>query len=306
MIPPEQEKSALFRCHLSLFFVILIWGSTFVNIKIVLPQIPPITIALLRFIIASIVMGFFLVITKQPRLKKQDLPRMIITGFTGITAFNVLQNLGLRYAGATDAAILISMSPVFIVLLSWLFLKEKISTFQLIGISIAFTGSVLVATNGSLNNTGGFDRLRVYGDILILLSSLTWAIFSVSLKKLLNTYPPVTIMTYSTIIGTIFLLPLSFLEYPVNFQAINLAGWLNIIYLGLLASALGNLIWNWALSKVSPVTAGAYLYLSPVVSAVVAFIFLNEIPSVYTITGGIIIILGTFFASKHDSTVESR
>lgn len=306
MIPPEQEKSALFRCHLSLFFVILIWGSTFVNIKIVLPQIPPITIALLRFIIASVVMGFFLVITKQPRLKKQDLPIMIITGFTGITAFNVLQNLGLRYAGATDAAILISMSPVFIALLSWLFLKEKISAFQLIGISIAFTGSVLVATNGSLNNTGGFDRLRVYGDMLILLSSLTWAIFSIYLKKLLTIYPPVTIMTYSTIIGTIFLLPLSFLEYPVNFQAINLAGWLNIIYLGLLASALGNLIWNWALSKVSPVTAGAYLYLSPVVSAVVAFIFLNEIPSVYTITGGIIIILGTFFASKHDSTVESR
>lgn len=94
------------------------------------------------------------------------------------------------------------------------------------------------------------------------------------------------------------MIPFSLLEYPVNLFAVNSAGWLNIIYLGLLASALGNLIWNSALDKVPAVTAGAYLYLSPVVAAIVAFIFLNEIPGLYTIAGGIIILTGTFFTSK--------
>ncbi|HHV35196.1 MAG TPA: EamA family transporter [Syntrophomonadaceae bacterium] len=293
----QDQKGALIKCHLSLLLVIIIWGSTFASIKIILPQVPPNTLALLRFIIASIVLGLFLVITKQPRLQKQDLPGILLSGFSGIAIFNVLQNQGLRYAGATDAAILIAMSPVFIALLSWVILKERISKLQVIGIVIAFAGSVLVATNGSFNNFG-FNKLRVYGDLLVLLSSLAWAIFSITLKKLLMRYPPTTIMTYSTFAGTIFLIPFSLSEYPVNFLAINSAGWINIIYLGVLASALGNLIWNSALEKVPAVTAGAYLYLSPVVAAVVAFIFLHEIPGMYTIVGGLIILMGTFFASK--------
>lgn len=293
----QDQKGALIKCHLSLLLVIIIWGSTFASIKIILPQVPPNTLALLRFIIASIVLGLFLVITKQPRLQKQDLPGILLSGFSGIAIFNVLQNQGLRYAGATDAAILIAMSPVFIALLSWVILKERISKLQVTGIVIAFAGSVLVATNGSFNNFG-FNKLRVYGDLLVLLSSLAWAIFSITLKKLLMRYPPTTIMTYSTFAGTIFLIPFSLSEYPVNFLAINSAGWINIIYLGVLASALGNLIWNSALEKVPAVTAGAYLYLSPVVAAVVAFIFLHEIPGMYTIVGGLIILMGTFFASK--------
>lgn len=293
----QNQKASLIKCHLSLLFVIIIWGSSFASIKIILPQVPPNTLALLRFIMASIALGLFLVITKQPRLQKKDLPGIMLSGLSGIAIFNVLQNQGLRYAGATDAAILIAMSPVFIALLSWVILKERISRLQVVGIVIAFAGSVLVATNGSFNNLG-FNKLRLYGDLLVLLSSLAWAIFSITLKKLLTRYPPTTIMTYSTFVGTIFLIPFSLMEYPVDFLAVNFTGWINIIYLGLLASAVGNLIWNSALEKVPAVTAGAYLYLSPVVAAVIAFIFLHEIPSLYTVIGGLIIIMGTFFASK--------
>lgn len=293
----QNQKASLIKCHLSLLFVIIIWGSSFASIKIILPQVPPNTLALLRFIMASIALGLFLVITKQPRLQKNDLPGIMLSGLSGIAIFNILQNQGLRYAGATDAAILIAMSPVFIALLSWVILKERISRLQVVGIVIAFSGSVLVATNGSFNNLG-FNKLRLYGDLLVLLSSLAWAIFSITLKKLLTRYPPTTIMTYSTFVGTVFLIPFSLMEYPVDFLAVNFTGWINIIYLGLLASAVGNLIWNSALEKVPAVTAGAYLYLSPVVAAVIAFIFLHEIPSLYTVSGGLIIIMGTFFASK--------
>ncbi|MDD2555166.1 MAG: EamA family transporter [Syntrophaceticus sp.] len=293
----QKESGSLFRCHLSLLFVIILWGSSFASIKILLPQVPANTIALLRFIIASIGLGLFFVITKQPRLRKRDLPGILLSGISGITIFSVLQNQGLRYAGVTDAAIFIAMSPVFIALLSWVFLKEKISSLQIVGVFIAFAGSVLVATDGSFNGFG-VDKIRLYGDLLVLLSSLAWAVFSITLKKLLIRYPATTIMTYSVFVGTVFLIPFSLLEYPFDLSVVNAAGWLNIIYLGLLASAMGNLIWNTALGKVSAVTAGTYLYLSPVVAAVVSLIFLNEIPTIYTIVGGLIILLGTFFASK--------
>lgn len=293
----KDQKNSLLRCHLSLLLVIIFWGSSFASIKVILPQIPANTLALFRFIIASVTLGIIFIATKQPCIKKKDLAGVILSGLSGIAIFNVLQNQGLRYAGATDSAILVAMSPVFIALLSWLVLKEKISRLQILGIVIAFVGSVIIASNGSVEN-GAYDKLRLFGDLLVVLSSLVWAIFSINLKKLLTHYPPLTIMTYSTLIGTIFLVPFALLEFPVNITSVSWAGWLNVLYLGLLASALGNLIWNAALDKVSPVTAGAYLYLSPVVSAVVAFILFQELPTIYTIVGGLIILLGTFLASK--------
>lgn len=293
----ETQKKELVRCHLSLLLVILFWGSSFASIKVILPQVPANTLALFRFIIASVALGIFFVVTKQPRPEKKHLPGMVLSGLLGIAIFNVLQNQGLRYAGATDSAILIAMSPVFIALLSWLVLREKISRLQILGIFIAFSGSVIIATNGSVEN-GVFDHLRLFGDLLVVLSSFVWAVFSIHLKKLLKNYPPTTIMTYSTFFGTIFLVPFSLMEFPVDIISVNWVGWLNILYLGLLASALGNLIWNDALDKISPVTAGAYLYLSPVVSAVVAFLLLHETPTINTVVGGIIILYGTYLASK--------
>ena len=174
----QNKTMSSFQCHLSLLFVIILWGSSFASIKILLPQIPANTIAFLRFFLASIAYGLFLVITKQPRLQKKHLPIILLTGFSGITIFNVLQNQGLRYAGVTDSAIFIAMSPVFIALLSWLILKERISNLQIIGIIIAFAGSVLVATEGSFNGLR-FNRMRLLGDLLVLLSSIAWAVFSI-------------------------------------------------------------------------------------------------------------------------------
>jgi len=280
-----------------LLFTIILWGSSFVSIKVLLPQVPANTIALLRYIIASIGLGLFFIVTKQPRLQKRDLSGILLSGIFGVTISSVLQNQGLRYAGTADAAIFIAMSPVFITLLSRYALNDKISRMQVIGIAIAFAGSVLVAVDGSFSNFE-FNRLRLYGDLLVLLSSLAWAVFSIKLKKLLKYYPPATVMTYSTIAGTVFLIPFSLLEAPFDLTAVSSVGWMNLIYLGLFSSAVGNLIWNSALGKVSAVTVGAYLYLSPVVAAVTALLFLNEIPGLYTVLGGFIILTGTFFASK--------
>jgi drug/metabolite transporter (DMT)-like permease len=294
----RYQKSSQLLCHLSLLFTIIIWGSSFVSIKVLLPQVPANTIALLRFIIASVGLGLFFIVTKQPRLQKHDLAGIMLSGLSGVTIFSVLQNQGLRYAGAADAAIFIAMSPVFITLLSCILLKDRISKLQTIGIFIAFAGSIMVAVDGASLNNFEFDRMRLYGDLLILLSSLAWAVFSIKLKKLLTCYPPVTIMTYSVFVGTVFLIPFSLLEAPFDLAAVGTVEWLNLIYLGLLASGLGNLIWNSALGKVSTVTVGAYLYLSPVVAAFTALLFLNEIPGLYTILGGSVILTGTFFASK--------
>lgn len=295
-IPLPEKKESTFAAHLGLFITTTIWASTFINIKIVLLQVPPNTLAFLRFFIASIILGIYSSLSRQPLIKRKDWGWAALSGLTGVALYNFFQNQGLRYAGATDAAILASMAPVFMAILAWLILKETITTKQIMGIIIAFIGSVLVATNGSLNGLTA-DPLRLYGDSLILLTGLTWGFYNISLKKLLSHYPAESVLTTSTISGTIFLLPLVIYEAP-HLTDINMWGWANVLYLGLLASALAYLLWNKALNKVSTVTAGAYLYLLPVITAIIAAIFLKEVPSGYTVFGGVLALAGTYFASS--------
>lgn len=294
---PTPKTAPTAKDHLGLFLAVTIWASTYINIKVVLLQVPPNTLAFLRFLIAGIVLSLYLVWWRQPFIKRQDWPLAAFTGLTGVTLYNFLQNQGLKYAGAIDAAILAAMAPIFIALLAWGFLGERVSRRQMGGILIAFTGSALVATNGSLEGLH-LNPSRLYGDLLVLLTGLSWAIYSISLKHLLNRYAPVTVLTCSTIAGTIFLLPLAFLEFPVNWVAVDMFTWLNILYLGFIASALAYLIWNTVLAKVAAVTAGVYLYLLPVITALMAVVLLRETPGLYTIIGGFAVLLGTYLASK--------
>jgi drug/metabolite transporter (DMT)-like permease len=283
--------------HLGLFLAVAVWASTFINIKVVLLQLPPNTIALLRFLVASLIMGLYMLCTRQPAIRRQDWWRLAACGLTGVTLYNFLQNQGLRYAGAIDAAILAAMAPVFIALLAWALLRERIFRVQVLGIAIALAGSVLVATNGDL---AGFalNPLRLYGDFLILLTGLAWAIYSILVKTLLERYPATTVLAYTTFAGTLFLLPLSLTELPINFAAVTLSGWLNIIYLGLFASAMAYLIWNLALGQVPAVTAGAYIYLIPVLTAAMSTFYYGKWPDFYTIAGGLVVLLGTYLTAR--------
>ncbi|HUW63671.1 MAG TPA: DMT family transporter [Spirochaetia bacterium] len=290
-------KGAPAAYHLGLFLAATIWASTFVNIKVVLLQLPPNTIAFMRFFLASLALGLYLLCTRQPAIQRRDWLRLAACGLTGVTLYNFLQNQGLRYAGSTDAAILAAMAPVFLAVLAWLLLKERISRVQVLGIIVALMGSILVVTNGNLTGFA-LNPLRLYGDSLILLTGLAWAIYSTVVKTLLERYPATTVLAYTTLFGTLFLLPLSLAELPINFGAVTLSGWLNILYLGFFASALTYLIWNLALTRVSAVTAASYIYLIPVLTAAMAAIYYRQPPGLFIIAGGCIVLLGTYLASR--------
>jgi drug/metabolite transporter (DMT)-like permease len=298
-LEPEAVKAspAMAVHHVGLFVAAAIWASTFINIKVVLLQLPPNTIAFLRFFVASLVLGLYLISTRRPAVCRRDWLRLAACGLTGVTLYNFLQNQGLRYAGPTDAAILAAMAPVFLALLARLVLKERISRMQGLGIVLALAGSFLVATNGSLAGIAQ-GPLRLYGDLLILLTGLVWAIYSTLVKTLVDRYPAITMLAYTTFAGTLFLLPLSLVELPVRFATVTLSAWLNVLYLGLFASALAYLLWNLALTRVTAVTAAAYIYLIPVLTAVMAAIYYRQAPGLPIIAGGLIVLLGTYLTTN--------
>lgn len=295
--PSPAGKRAPAAYHLGLFVAAAIWASTFINIKVVLLQLPANTIAFLRFFLASVALGAYLSFTRRPAIKRSDWLRLAACGLTGVSLYNFLQNQGLRYAGSTDAAILAAMAPAFLAVLAWLFLREHIGRIQATGIVVALAGSILVVTNGILAGIA-LNPLRLYGDSLVLLTGAAWAVYTILVKSLLKRYPATMVLTYSTFMGTLFLAPLALWEMPVKFGAVTLSGWLNILYLGLAASALTYLIWNLALTRVSAVTAAAYIYLIPVLTAAMAAVYYHQPPGLFTVIGGLVVLGGTYLTSR--------
>lgn len=292
----NPQSSKLLFTHLELLGVITIWAGTFVATKIVLTEITPAFSALLRYIIASLIL-LVLNYRNRERVDRADYRSFFLLGLTGVTLYYLLQHFGIKHTNATDAAILISLSPIFIGLISWFLLKERLKLITGIGLLIALTGAVLVISNGKSiwDQPGG----RVQGDLLILLTAVSWAIYSVYGKKLLSKYHPKTLITYTTLIGTVLLIPFSLPELSrVDLRHLTWGGWLNLMYLGGAASVYGYLAWYRALKKLPAITVGSYLYFRPLLTGIIAVIVLQETLSLFILAGGSLILFGTYLAVK--------
>lgn len=296
ILKSDEYNSDVIYTHLELFLVVAIWAGTFVATKIVLEEISPAISALYRYCIASFIL---LVIDyrNSERIKGADYPLLIFLGATGVTLYYLLQHYGIKYTNATDAAILISLSPVFIGVISGVLLREKLKRITLIGLSLAFIGCILVITNGTESYQD--NEARLWGDILILLTAVSWAFYSVYGKKLLKHYSIRTIVKYTTWIGTLLLIPFCLPELnPATNFSLSITGWLNLIYLGGLASVYGYLAWCRALTKLPAVTVGSYLYFRPLLTGIIAAMIVHENIGPSVIIGGFFIVLGTYLSTK--------
>lgn len=291
-----KEGHRLIYIHLELLFVVTVWAGTFVATKLVLEQISPAISALYRYLIASaiIILADF---KNSEKIQKADYPAIVFLGLTGVTLYYLLQHYGIRYTDATEAAILISLSPVFIGLISWFVIREPVKLITAAGLALAFTGSILVITGGNISSYQFGARMR--GDLLILLTAVSWAFYSVCGKKLLQRYRPVTLIKYTTLAGTILLVPFALPEIVSHgLPGLNLMGWLDLLYLGGAASVYGYFAWYRALTVLPAVTVGSYLYFRPLLTGAIAALALQEKIGLYGLAGGVMVVLGTYWTTK--------
>ncbi len=291
-----KTTSANIYVHIELFIVVAIWAGTFVSTKIVLAEITPALSALYRYIVASVIL-LVLDYHNQERLQRADYPLIVFLSATGVTLYYLLQHYGMQYTNATDAAILISLSPVFIAIISWGLLGEKLSSVNMLGLSLAFGGSLLLITDGNVSLS--LHNERLWGNCLILLTAVAWALYSVYGKKLLQSYSALTIIKYTTVIGTIMLLPFSLSEIILK-PSCGLSWWgiANLLYLGGPASVYGYLAWYRGLSRLPAVTVGSYLYFRPLLTGIIAAVVLHEQINGYVMLGGLLILAGTYLTTK--------
>ena len=291
------------RKHIAAYFelslAVIVWGASFIATKFALRDLLPVTVVWMRFMIGIIILGIAALTRRQLSVpKKQEWSYFALLGFLGITFHQWLQSTGLVTVQASTTAWVVATSPVFIALLSWLFLHEKLDWLQIGGIILAAAGVMLVVSKGNVESifSGHFVTT---GDLLIMISAPNWAIFTILSSRGLKKYPPTQMMFFVMLIGWMFS-SILFL-FGGGFQDLqhitqtSLAG---IGFLGIFCSGLAYIAWYDGLQALPATQVGAFLYIEPLVAVLVAWAILDEQIILLSLVGGIVILLGVRLVQK--------
>ena len=294
-------RDSKFSGVLSTITVALIWGGSFVAAKIALETLSPLLLATVRFVIASIL--FTPLILRDMRRERidvgRDLPKLLLLGLLGITLYFWLQYTGVKYAGAgISALIVVGFIPVMTGIVSSIILKEPFTKVRLAGVLLGFSGVALIVMQRVHLEVKG--ALFLLGAGSLLMNAVCWAIYStLSREFLLNErLSPSSLTAYVTILGTLALIPLSATSDWLAITHLSLTQWLSILYLSVFCSWISYFLWNYALSRIEAVKAATWLYLEPVVAIIGSALLINEVPTIQTIIGGMIIITGAYITTK--------
>lgn len=267
----ENKKTA---GHFAALLTIVIWGTTFISTKVLLTDFQPVEILFFRF-----VLGFLALAAACPRRLKGVTGKQELTfaaaGLCGICLYYLLENIALTYTMASNVGVIISVAPFFTAILSHLVMKgeEKLRANFFIGFLVAMAGICLISFNGSAL------QLNPAGDLLALGAAFVWACYAVLTKKISSFgYPTILETRRIFFYGILFMIPALFLfDFKLDLTRFAAPVYLlNILYLGLGASALCFVTWNFAVKLLGAVKTSIYIYMVPVITVITSVLILHE------------------------------
>lgn len=269
--------------------VVILWGSSFVSIKITVSVVPPATMALLRFMIASSIL-YLLLRRFEPKaqLQRNDVFRMAAAGFLGITMYFVMENSGVRLSTGSNAALITSVIPILATSLDIGWNKTKVTPVQISGLMVSLLGSYLAVT---ANGQAELDTSHFRGNLLIVGAMVTWSLYTLYNKSLGTRYSGLMTTALQQVFGTVFLFPLALTEFR-EWKPIPLSIWVHIGLLAVFCSAGCYLLYIYALRKLDVTVTTMYLNLVPLVGVIGGYIWLKETILPIQLLGGVIIICG--------------
>jgi len=285
--------------RLGALLAVLFWGTSFVATKLALRELSPITLVFVRFTQGSVLMIVILLLRREMAVPPRDTwGWLLLMGFVGIFVHQLLQVHGLKLTTATTTGWLIGLIPLWTALLSRLVLKEAMGPQKLAGLLVGFLGAVLLITRGELSSRL-LSLPTTRGDLLVLLSTINWAVYSVLGHGTLRKLGAVRATAGAMILGWLMLMPLFVAQAGWReLGHVSPAGWVSVVFLGVGCSGLGYLFWYGALEKLEASRVAAFLYLEPLVTLAAAALILDERAGLLTLIGGLIVLIGVLLVEK--------
>lgn len=278
---------------------ILFWGISFVATRAVVQQISPITLIFMRAALGSLLLVGILTARGRAWIPPRSAwPPLLLMGFIGVALHGLLQAYALQLTSAVNSGWLIGLTPIWSAILAAIHLRERFPPRKLLGLALGFAGAVLVVTRGQI--AGGVLALpSTRGDLMILASTVNWAVYSVVGRPTLKRLGSLVSTTCALVVGWALLtIPFVFSRAWGDFARLDGIGWLSVLFLGVFCSGLGYLWWYSALEKIETSRVAALLYLEPLVTLAAAVVMLGESVGVTTVVGGLLLIGGVALVER--------
>ena len=280
------------------FGVVALWASAFPAIRVAAPDLGVIGLSFIRLACAAITLLVIATVCRVRVPKTRDLGWILACGFFGMTAYQLLLNQSELYVPAGTASIIVAAAPLVSVAVARLLFDERITPVTMVGSAVALGGVAIVCLARA-----GLSLSASVG--IVIAAMVVQGIYHPLQRPLLTTYNGLEVATYSMLAGTIMTLPF----VPYGWSELvdsSTAGWIAAIYLGLLPSALGFVLWGYATAHLPIAASTSLLYLVPPIAVLIAWLWLGEVPVAAELAGGLVVIAGVVIISQGGKIAARR
>jgi drug/metabolite transporter (DMT)-like permease len=266
-----------FNANAGAFIAAILFGASVVAVRVAVQDIPPLTLAILRFGQGGFLLLLLLLIWARDllRIGWRDVPYLVLLGVIFFTIFPVTFNTGLRLTEASRGALMLATMPLWSVLLARMVTGEHLSFRQICGVLLAFAGVGVVLAERGLTFVG--TSFSLAGDALLLVTAICGAVYGVLAKRMLTRYRALSVTAYTMMFGTLLLLPFTFLEDPSSALArMHTDTVMLVLFLGIFGGAIGYFLWTFALTRLSPTQVAVYINLNPMIATLLGATLLAE------------------------------
>jgi drug/metabolite transporter (DMT)-like permease len=277
--------------------VVALWASAFPAIRVAAPDLGVIGLSIIRLAIAALTLLVIATVRRVRLPATRDLGWVIACGFFGMTAYQLLLNQSELHVPAGTASIIVAAAPLVSVAVALVLFGERITPYTMVGSAVALGGVAIVC----LARSGLSLSASVW---VVIAAMVVQGIYHPLQRPLLKKYNCLEVATYTMVAGTIMTLPF----VPSGWAELldsSTAGWMAAIYLGLLPSALGFVLWGYVTARLPIAASTSLLYLVPPVAVLIAWLWLGEIPLAAELFGGLVVIAGVVVIAQGGSVAAS-
>lgn len=293
----RSVKYDLIKAHAALFVVALIYGANYSIAKVVLDDdfLHPMAFISLRVCAGILAFTLLHALWVRARIRRADLPRLAACGLFGVALNQSLFFIGLDYTTPINASLIMTTTPVLVLVASALMLKETIHSKKVTGILLGMTGAVVLIIYGK---KFAFNKFGWFGDLMVFINASSYGLYLVLVKPLLVRYHPLTIVKWVFLIGSLGVLPFGLPQLvQTPWQTFPLHVWLAIAYVLIGTTVLAYLLNAWAMQMVSPTLVGIYVYLQPLLATLIALLMGKDVLAWPKVVAGLLIFVGVWFVS---------
>jgi drug/metabolite transporter (DMT)-like permease len=291
--------------HIALIAANLIYGLNYIIAKAVMPgSIGPYALVALRSVSATILFWIAGLFIPREKVRLKDIFYLCGCALFGVVINQILFLTGLNLTSPINSSILVSTNPIFAFIFAAIILKEYISFMKGFGLALGLFGVLMLILQ---NGTPDLGSSTFIGDILTLINTISWAFYTVIIKRMLEKYHPVTVMKWVFLFGMIINIPVGYNDLTtMNWTTISFNGWLGIIFILVGATFLGYLLLSVSLKRLSPTIVSTYTYMQPVIAAYLASLLGQDHIDFIMIMSALLIFTGVFVVSLQRKTDPSK